>query len=99
MRNFSFLKQIFYKNLVNLLKSYERINTEEFSKNSESSSHRIKRIKKLKIPENLEDMLDLASDDFDTEFPIFRTPRKTGIFFIKINCLRISLKAIQFLNR
>lgn len=39
--------------------------------------HRIARINQLKAPENLKEMLDLASDDTDKEYPIFRTPRKT----------------------
>lgn len=39
--------------------------------------HRIARIKELKPPENLKEILDLASDDNDNHYPIFRTPRKT----------------------
>lgn len=62
-----------------MIESYERISTDEFSKNSESSLHRIARIKQIKPPINLKEMLDLASDDNDPEYPIFRTPRNSGL--------------------
>ncbi len=57
--------------------SYERIKVEEDPKSVRSSLHRKARIEQIKQPSNLKDLLDMASDDFDELYPIYRSPRPT----------------------
>ena len=60
-----------------MLLSFDRIKEEQVSHKIESSVHRRIRLKVLKPPNSLKDILDIASDACDVEFPIFRTPSLT----------------------
>lgn len=54
--------------------SYERIEIDEVL--NKSSKSRKKRIELINPPTNLRDLLDISSDTGDSNYPIFRTPRK-----------------------
>ena len=58
-------------------KSFDRIKDEQVTSKIESSLHRKIRLNVIKQPSCLKDLLDIASDSVDIEFPIFRTPRIT----------------------
>ncbi|RNA13957.1 acyl-coenzyme A:6-aminopenicillanic-acid-acyltransferase 40 kDa form-like, partial [Brachionus plicatilis] len=53
---------------------YERIEIEEVL--NKSSKRRKERIEVIDAPTSLKDLLDISSDTCDSNYPIFRTPRK-----------------------
>lgn len=62
------------KNLKYLHVSYERIEIDEVL--NMSSLKRKERTERINPPTNLKELLDITSDTDDSNYPIFRTPRK-----------------------
>lgn len=69
--------KLFHHNVLKL--SYERIKTDETEAKLISSSRRKNIIKNANKPDNLSDLLKIASDESDAEYPIYRTPRPTDL--------------------
>lgn len=67
--------------------SYEKIKTEEFVVNS--SRHRKQRAIQMKPPTCLEDLFELASDETDKDYPIFRSPGRNN----QIHCVATGKKS------
>jgi hypothetical protein len=63
--------------IICLILSYERIKTDETEMKLISSLHRKEIIKNTKQPENKMGLLNLASDESDQDYPIYRTPRSS----------------------
>ena len=62
-----------------MVSSYERLCTDEVEIKLISSLHRKEIIKNSKQPDNKIDLLNLASDDSDPDYPIYRTPSLTDL--------------------
>ncbi|CAF0950532.1 unnamed protein product [Brachionus calyciflorus] len=79
---------------------YERCKIDEVL--NMSSKRRKERADRINPPKNLKDLIDIASDNGDTRYPIFRTPRKddpnelqtvsTGLFDFNKKTLSIFVK-------
>ncbi len=54
--------------------SFQTFEIDQVFSNIESSLRRIMRLKSLKPPSNQNELLDIASNSQDDDFPIFRTP-------------------------
>lgn len=59
--------------------SYERLDPNQIQTKLLSSTHRKLKIKEHGNPNSTIDLLNIASDDSNLEYPIYRTPRKTDL--------------------
>jgi hypothetical protein len=72
--------------------SYERIEIDECVVNS--SRERLKRAKEMKMPEKIDDLLDMAYDTTNETYPIYRGPHMN----FSVHCLATGINNLTYFN-